>query len=110
MEPLIKTLMTMFPKAVLSVQADTERAEVSVRVAAEHVLDVARFLHDEPEALFDHLTDICSVDYPEDPQRFEVVYHLHSLPHRRRVRLKARLSEENPTIASVTSIWKEPLA
>ena len=106
MEPLIKTLMTKFPKAVLSVQADTERAEVSVRVAAEHILEVARFLHDEPEALFDHLTDICSVDYPEDPQRFEVVYHLHSLPHRRRVRLKARLSEENPTIASVTGIWK----
>ena len=106
MEPLLQTLMTKFPKAVLSVQADTDRAEVSVRVAAEHVLDVARFLHDEPEALFDHLTDICSVDYPEDPQRFEVVYHLHSLPHRRRVRLKARLSEENPTIASVTGIWK----
>ena len=34
------------------------------------------------------------------------MYHLHSLPHRRRLRLKARLTEENPTIASVTGIWK----
>jgi NADH-quinone oxidoreductase subunit C/D len=106
MQSLIETLMTRFPQAVLSVEADTERAEVSVRVAADRILEVARFLHDAPEALFDHLTDICSVDYPEDPRRFEVVYHLHSLPHRRRIRLKARVTEDHPVIDSVTSIWK----
>jgi len=106
MQSLLETLMAKFPKAVLSVEADTERSEISVRVASEQIVDIARFLHDEPEALFNHLTDICSVDYPEDQQRFEVVYHLHSLPHRRRLRLKARLSEDNPTIASVTGIWK----
>ena len=53
----------------------------------------ARFLHDAPDASFDHLTDICSADYPEDRQRFEVVYHLHSLSHHRRLRVKTRLSE-----------------
>jgi NADH-quinone oxidoreductase subunit C/D len=106
MQPLLETVMTKFPKAVLSVQADTERAEISICVAADRILELAGFLHDEPEACFDHLTDICSVDYPEDQERFEVVYHLHSLPHRRRLRLKARLPEENPTIASVTGIWK----
>src|ERR1043165_730870 len=106
MQSLIETMMTRFPEAVLSVEADTARAEVTVQVAAERILDLARFLHDAPDALFDHLTDICSVDYPEDRQRFEVVYHLHSLPHRRRLRLKARVSEEDPTIASVTSVWK----
>ncbi|HET9844728.1 MAG TPA: NADH dehydrogenase (quinone) subunit D [Nitrospira sp.] len=98
--------MTKFPQAVLCVEADTARSEVSVQVAADRILDVARFLHDAPEASFDHLTDICSVDYPEDQQRFEVVYHLHSLTYHRRIRLKARVSEEDPTIASVTSIWK----
>jgi len=106
MQPLLETLMTKFPQAVLSVEADTARSEVSVVVAAARILDVARFLHDAPEASFNHLTDICSVDYPEDRQRFEVVYHLHSLSHRRRLRLKARLSEDEPTIASVTGIWK----
>src|SRR5690348_12582253 len=106
MQPLLETLMTKFPQAVLSVQADTARSEVSVLVAAGRILDVARFLHDAPEASFNHLTDICSVDYPEDRQRFEVVYHLHSLSHRRRLRLKARLTEDEPTIASVTGIWK----
>ncbi len=98
--------MTKFPKAVLSVEADSARAEVSILVAAEHIVELARYLHDAPEASFNHLTDICSVDYPEDQHRFEVVYHLHSLPHRRRLRLKARVSGENPAIASVTGIWK----
>jgi len=106
MQSLLEIVMTKFPKAVLSVQADTERSEVSINVAAEHIVELCRFLHDAPEACFDHLTDICSVDYPEDQQRFEVVYQLHSLPHNRRLRLKARLPEDDPTIASVTGIWK----
>jgi len=106
MEPLVETLMTRFPQAVLSVEADTARSEVTVHVAAERILDLTRFLHDAPDASFDHLTDICSVDYPEDRQRFEVVYHLHSLSHHRRLRVKTRLSEDDPTIASVTSVWK----
>ena len=105
-QSLIETLMTRFPQAVLSVEADTARSEVTVKVAAERILDLTRYLHDAPDASFDHLTDICSVDYPEDGQRFEVVYHLHSLSHGRRLRLKARLCEDNATIASVTSVWK----
>jgi NADH-quinone oxidoreductase subunit C/D len=106
MQSLIETLMTRFPEAVQRVEADTARSEVTIQVAAERILDVARFLHDAPEASFNHLTDICSVDYPEDRQRFEIVYHLHSLSHRRRVRLKARVTEEHPAIDSVTGIWK----
>jgi len=106
MQPLLESLMTKFPKAVLSVEADAARGEVAARVSAEHIVDVSRWLHDAPEAAFNHLTDICSVDYPEDRNRFEVVYHLHSLPYNRRLRLKARLPEEHPTIASVTGIWK----
>ena len=106
MQPLLETLMTRFPQAVLSVEADTSRSEVSVQIIAGRILEIMKFLRDTPEASFNHLTDICSVDHPEDQQRFEIVYHLHSLSHRRRLRLKTRVSEDEPTIASVTSIWK----
>ena len=106
MQPLLESLMTAFPDAVLSVEADTERDEISARVAPGRIVDVAKWLHDTPEAAFDHITDICSADYPDDRERFEVIYQLLSLPHRRRIRLKARLTEDNPTIASVTAIWK----
>ncbi len=106
MKALLDNLKTQFPDAILATRVDAARAETSISVAAARLLDIARYLHDAPEAAFDHLTDICSVDYPEDQMRFEVVYHLHSLPLQQRLRLKARIAEEDPAIASVTGIWK----
>ncbi|THJ22504.1 MAG: NADH dehydrogenase (quinone) subunit D [Nitrospira sp. CG24E] len=106
MKALLDNLKAQFPDAILATRVDAARAETSVSVAAARLLDIARYLHDAPEAAFDHLTDICSVDYPEDQMRFEVVYHLHSLPLQQRLRLKARIAEEDPAIASVTGIWK----
>ncbi len=106
MQVLLDNLKAKFPDAILAVHIDAARAETSLSVAAPRLLDLARYLHDAPEAAFDQLTDICSVDYPEDQLRFEVVYHLHSLPLGQRLRLKTRITEDDPTIASVTSIWK----
>jgi NADH-quinone oxidoreductase subunit C/D len=106
MQALLDGLKTKFPGAILATRIDTARAETSVSVAAARLLEIARHLHDAPEAAFDHLTDICSVDYPEDQLRFEVVYHLHSLPLQQRLRLKARITEDDPTIASLTGVWK----
>ena len=106
MHPLLETLKTTFPEAVLSTHEDQARSELSARVAASCIVEIATFLHDDPAASFDHITDICSADYPEDAERFEVIYHLLSLPHRTRIRLKARVTEDDPTIASVTGVWK----
>lgn len=106
MQALLDNLKAKFPDAILAGHVDAARGETSVSIAATRLLDLARYLHDAPEAAFDQLTDICSVDYPEDQLRFEVVYHLHSLPLGQRLRLKARITEDDPTIASVTGIWK----
>ncbi len=106
MHPLLETLKARFPDAVHSVRDDTARGELSARVAADHIVEIAAFLRNDPGMAFDHITDVCSADYPEDPERFEVIYHLLSLPHGARLRIKARLTEENPTIASVSHVWK----
>ena len=106
MHQLLETLKARFPDAVLSVQEHVARAELSACVAADRILDVMTFLHDDLGAAFDHITDICSADYPEDLERFEVIYHLLSLPHRMRIRVKARVTEDDPCISSVTGIWK----
>jgi NADH-quinone oxidoreductase subunit C/D len=106
MQTLIETVMKRFPEAVLSVDVDTARSELTAHIAAPRILEIARFLHDDPMACFDHLTDICSADYPDAPQRFEVIYQLLSLPHGKRLRLKARLNDDNPAIDSVTGIWR----
>jgi NADH-quinone oxidoreductase subunit C/D len=106
MQALLDSLKAKFPDAILATYVDAARAETAISVAAARLMDIARYLYDAPTAAFDQLTDICSVDYPEDRLRFEVVYHLHSLPLRQRLRLKVRLTEDDPTIASVTGIWK----
>ncbi len=91
---------------MVSVREDQMRGDLSVQVSAEGLSEVAKFLHDDPALAFDHITDICSADYPDDLERFEVIYHFLSLPTGTRIRVKARVPEENPSIASVSHIWK----
>ena len=106
MHPLLETLQARFPEAVLAVHEDTARHELSVQVQAAHLQEVATFLHDDPEAAFDHVTDVCSADYPDDLERFEVIYHFLSLPHRRRIRVKTRVTEDEPVVPTITHIWR----
>jgi len=68
------------------------------------------FCRDEPGLAFDLLVDITAVDYVkfpgrEDGPRFEVVYHLYSVPHNHRVRLKVRVEEDDAVVASATRLW-----
>jgi NADH-quinone oxidoreductase subunit C/D len=106
MHPVLDILKAQFPDAVLSVHQDKDRGDLSARVKAARMLEIARFLHDDPRMAFDHITDVCSADYPDDPERFEVIYHVLSLPHAVRLRLKARVTGEHPTIPSVAGVWK----
>src|SRR5919109_3350142 len=98
MHPLLETLKSKFPDAVLQVNEDQQRGELAICVRPEHLLDIAKFLHDDPVAAFDHITDICSADYPDDAERFEVIYLFLSLSHGTRIRVKARVTEEEPVI------------
>ena len=104
--PQLHALVAKFPDAVLSVYEDRDRGEICAQVVASRLLEVTQFLRDDPTMAYDMLTDICSVDYPDAPERFEVIYHFLSLPHGTRIRVKARVPEDNPSIASVTGIWK----
>ena len=106
LEDLAERLRRQFPEDVLSVDLDTARAELSARVRPSAIVPVCRYLHDAPDMAFDHITDICSADYPTDQDRFEVIYQLLSLPHGLRIRVKARVPEDNPAIDSVTGVWR----
>src|SRR2546427_12865114 len=104
MHPLLETLKARFPEAVLSTHEDQARSELSARVAAGCIVEIATFLHDDPAAAFDQITDICSACYPVDAERFEVIYHMLALPHRTRFLLKARVTDDDTTIASVSRV------
>ncbi len=71
---------------------------------AAHILEVLRFFRDHPQCRFKFLVDLCGVDYPQREQRFEVVYHLLSVQHNQRIRIKVPL-KENESIPTVTTIF-----
>lgn len=73
-------------------------------VRAENLVALCRLLKEHADTRFDFLSDICGVDYLPRQPRFEVVYHLYSLPFRHRVRLKCRV-EPDEAVPTLTGLW-----
>ncbi len=81
------------------------RGETTIVVPREHIRRACEFLVAEPSLQFTFLSDITTVDrFPMEP-RFEVNYHLLSIEHRTRLRLKVRFAGGDPNILSVTPVW-----
>jgi len=92
-----------FPAAILS-EHDFRGDDTLVldRGVLHHVLG---FLRDEPTLRFNLLVDICGVDYLGREPRFEIVYHLYSVPFNSRLRLRFGVPEEDMVIPSVVDLW-----
>ena len=106
MEPLqiAKKIKEKFPDEVLDVKEFRE--QVAIILKKNRILEICRYLHDDPGLYFDYLVDVCGVDYlGEKEKKFEVVYHLYSIKRCHAIRLKAEVPESNPEIDSVTAIW-----
>lgn len=79
-----------------------------VRVPAERLLDVARYLRDDAACRFEQLVDVTCVDYlnfPDADDRFGVIYALLSLTHNHRLWLKVFVNDPEPRVPSVCTIW-----
>lgn len=76
--------------------------EVTLTVARESLVATMTTLRDE--LAYQQLVEIAGVDYPERPERFEVVYHLLSLTKNHRIRVKLSTDEATP-VPSVTGLW-----
>jgi len=74
------------------------------------VRDVLAFCRDAGALAFDMLMDLTAVDYAkfpgrEDGPRFEVVYHLYSVPHNHRLRVKVRVDEDDASVPTAVPLW-----
>ena len=78
--------------------------EITVEARRAEIVNVIGFLRDDPICRFASLIDICGVDYPARERRFDIVYHMLSMAHNTRIRIKATTDEETP-INSVTSLF-----
>ncbi|MGQ9569733.1 MAG: NADH-quinone oxidoreductase subunit C [Thermodesulfovibrionales bacterium] len=93
-----------FPEEVIEVIEF--RDQTSVIVKRGRILDICRYLLDEPTLSLDHLQDLCGADYQGKKEpRFEVVYNLYSIKYRHKIRIRAQVPEDDPSIQSVTPIW-----
>ncbi|WP_024301373.1 NADH-quinone oxidoreductase subunit C [Pseudogulbenkiania sp. MAI-1] len=94
------------------VQSTLALDELTIVCKAENIVDVATLLRDHAELSFEQLIDLCGLDYstykdqPWDGPRFAVVYHLLSLKHNWRIRLKTFAPEDDfPVVNSVVDVW-----
>jgi NADH-quinone oxidoreductase subunit C len=76
----------------------------TVVVPAAKILEVLRFLHDDPASALTMLTDQTAVDWPKRDKRFDVVYHLYSIPTNQRLRLKVRAGD-GESVPSATALF-----
>ncbi|MDB5677599.1 NADH-quinone oxidoreductase subunit C [Sphingomonas bacterium] len=95
------TERTLGAKILSSLEAVNE---VSFSVARESLVETMTLLRDTPGLEYQQLMEIAGVDYPERPDRFEVVYCLLSLTRNHRIRVHVRTDEIKP-VPSVTGIW-----
>ena len=101
---LVENIKDKFPDAVE--ETISFRDEYTIRVKREDLLKVAKYLKENPECKFNFLSDLCGIDYPKGEPHFEVVYNLYSMEHTHRLRMKVSLLASDPTIPSVSSVWR----
>lgn len=118
---ILEKLRARFGPAITG--SNLEALDPWIEVAADSLVAVARFLHDEPELQFDFLNCITSVDYLQtDPKKLakttwqphlEVLYHLTSIAHRQRLLVKVLLPRwkddklgQLPEVPSVCGVWR----
>ena len=78
--------------------------ELTLTVQASDIVYALTYLRDEPALAFRCFIDICGADYPERALRFDVVYHLLSLRHNARIRVKVQTNETSP-VPSVIPVF-----
>lgn len=106
--PILDQLRARFGAAIVETHA--HRGDQTAVVDRPAILDVLRYCRDEPALACEILMDLTAVDYlkhpgREDGPRFAVVYHLYSVTHNHRVRLKVRVEEDDAVVPTAVGLW-----
>jgi len=90
------------PDAGIEAKLDNP-VDPAIRVSPDHILEIAKFLRDDEECLFDFLSCLSGVDLKG---KLSVVYQLFSMAKRHKITLKVEVPVDAPNVQSVESIWK----
>ncbi len=100
---LTALLQATFPGAVL--QHHCQHGDETVVLSRDKLAEVCAFLKNDARCRFEMMIDLTAADYLPRQPRFEVVYHLKSLTHGHRLRLKVPLEEQDAHVASIQGLW-----
>lgn len=96
-------IMASLPKFIQ--QTSVYKDELTLYVAPSAIEPVMLFLRDHANTQYKQVMDICGADYPARSNRFEVVYHLLSVRHNSRIRVKTYADETSP-VPSIAHIYR----
>jgi len=85
-------------------KSEIKHDQLYINIDNEDLIDVTLFIKSNENTKFRQLIDITVVDYPENTQRFKVVYLFLSHEFNQRIILSYPISE-NEVIPSLTSIY-----
>lgn len=97
-------IRTQFAETVQEIQEAL--GEVTVIARREGLIELMTFLRDDPKLKFNYLSDLSGVDLGEFAEpRFAIVYHLYSLTHNHRLRVKVFLAEDQAKLPTLSGVW-----
>ncbi len=91
-------------KGDLVAASNLNHGELTVETTPANIIALLTFLRDDSRFGFVNFIDICGVDWPERPERFDVVYHLMSPKKNARIRIKVAVAEDE-TVPSATPVY-----
>src|SRR5688572_16395563 len=101
-EKIVNIVKEKFETDILSVE--TPYNFLTLNLKKENIIEIIRYLYDQPEARFQYLTTLCGIHYPEVNQ-IAIMYQLHSLVNNWRIRLKIFLPADNPVTPTLTTVF-----
>lgn len=101
---ILKKISERFGDAVTS--SHQNLGQDTVVIDKSKIVELGRFLKEDPELQFNFLMDLTAVDYWKRKPRFEVVYHLVSQAKGLRLRVKVEVAEPNPEVDTLSTVWK----
>lgn len=103
-EKALRRVAEQFPDSI--VHGYSQHGDETLVVDRDKLLEILRFCHDDPQLDLKLPSSLTCVDYIDEKPRFELVYSLYSITHKHRLRIKVRVSEEDPTVPCAFGIYR----
>ncbi len=102
LQKLIEKVRALFATEIIEIKEF--RGQTAILINKQNAKKIIKYLKEQEG--FNHLQDLCGVDYYPEKPRFEVVYNLYSIWRKMHLRVRVKVHEEDPEIDTITDLWQ----